>query len=284
VTDPAPAPLGPDDARLAPTWRAAYSDRTALLMAELAELAYQDQGQLPALLQAGGFQLVGAFNAASVAGFVAVAPGQLAVLAWRGTADLADWGYDLDARPIEMPGPLGIEVHEGFWRAFSAAQTAARALVDRIPADLGLYITGHSLGGALAQIGAAAFERDTLAACYTFGSPRVATARFDELVKCPHYRVVDQWDLVPAVPPALHGFRHTGDPRLLKGDAPIQALRRDRELIPRVLVDLWSLLAWPFRKRLTAVDDHMIWNYRRRLQSIATARAPSVVRAVRSVY
>ena len=60
-----------------------------------------------------------------------------------------------------------------------------------MPTDLGLYVTGHSLGGALAQRATAALDRDTLAACYTFGSPRVATLAFDRLDKAPHYRVVN---------------------------------------------------------------------------------------------
>jgi predicted lipase len=55
-----------------------------------------------------------------------------------------------------------------------------------------------------------------LAACYTFGSPRVGTGDFDRQVKCPHYRVINNWDLVPSVPlPWFRGYRHTGDPRLL---------------------------------------------------------------------
>ena len=99
-----------------------------------------------------------------------------------------------------------------------------------MPSTLGFYITGHSLGGALAQIASAALIRDNLATCYTFGSPRVGTAGFDEQVKCPHYRVINNWDLVPGLP--LTFFR---------GYRPIN-------------------------------DDHMIWNYRKRLEEIAAAR------------
>ena len=71
------------------------------------------------------------------------------------------------------------------------------------------YITGHSLGGALAQIASAALNRDNLAACYTFGSPPVGTAGLDEQVKCPHYRVINNWDLVPGLPLGFfRGYRH----------------------------------------------------------------------------
>ena len=84
----------------------------------------------------------------------------------------------------------------------------------KVAATLGFYITGHSLGGALAQIAAAALDRDNLAACYTFGSPRVGTAGFDEQVKCPHYRVINNWDLIPGLPLAFfRGYRHNGESR-----------------------------------------------------------------------
>lgn len=278
---PAPCPLGPADAALAPTWRAAWSDRTAALMAAFAEYAYRDAAALPALLAPAGFTLAAALAAGDVVAFLAVCPGELAVLAFRGTADVGDWAIDLNAVPRPMPGRPGIRIHSGFWDAYARVAAEIAAAVGQLPAngfgEVGLYITGHSLGGALAQIAAAALERDTLAACYTFGSPRVASAGFDALVKCPHYRVVDDWDLVPAVPPPspawLGGYRHTGDARLLAGPHPAEAQRRDRDLVPRLLADLWSLAVWPLTGRLTSVDDHMIWTYRAKLAAIAAGHA-----------
>jgi len=271
MTDPAMAPLGPDDARLAPTWRAAYSDRTALLMVRFAQYAYARPEAINTMIAPGGFGRIAALTADDIQVFLADGP-EMAILSFRGTADLADWGYDLDARLIPMPGRDGIAVHAGFWQAYGDIAAWCRARVNALPPDLGLYITGHSLGGALAQLAAADLERDTLAACYTFGSPRVATKAFDALVKCPHYRLVDNWDLVPGVPPPLAGFRHTGDPRLLKGAAPTVALRRDRNLWARIAIDLWTFVEGLFDRDVTSVDDHMIWNYRGRLETIAAAR------------
>ena len=62
-----------------------------------------------------------------------------------------------------------------------------------------IYFIGHSLGGALAQIATAKFGSDRVAACYTFGSPRVGSAFFDLWVKPPSYRVVNYADLVPQI-------------------------------------------------------------------------------------
>ncbi len=295
---PPPPPLSPAEVALAPTWRAAYSDRTAVLMSKFAQYAYlpfaeaatnsavgaryrpttpEGLTELDARLAEGGFRLIDEpFSCNDSQGFVAICDQQMAVLTFRGTANWGDWKIDLNAGLMPMPGFERVRVHRGFWGAFESTLEPMKKAVAQVPSNLGLYIAGHSLGGALAQIAAASLsEMDNLAACYTFGSPRVATLGFDTLVKCPHYRIVDNWDLVPGVPPPLvTGYRHSGDPRLLRGEQPREALRRDRDLIPRALVDLWSLVLWPLTGQISSVNDHMIWIYRRKLESIRAARAP----------
>jgi triacylglycerol lipase len=125
--------------------------------------------------------------------------------------------------------------------------------------------------GAFAQIASVALDRDNLAACYTFGSPRVGTANFKQQVKCPHYRVVNNWDLVPAVPvPWFRGYRHSGEPRLLI-PGTLAALRRDR--YASFLYDILAILIVTLvTRKLLITSDHMIWNYRAQLDAIAAAR------------
>jgi hypothetical protein len=276
--------------RTAPTWRAAYSDRTAALMAAFSAFAYlpfedepppQPNGRRPE--RPGGAQALGEhlgpdfthvqlFNRGDAQGYLAVSA-DFAVLAFRGTAGRKDWLTNLDADLAPLQGaPVSVRVHHGFLRAFeSCRQEITQAVDARVPAGLGLYITGHSLGGALAQIASAALERDNLAACYTYGSPRVGTLDFDREVKCPHYRLINRNDLVPGVPPPwFRGFRHTGDPRLLKKGNVL--LRRDRNPIARFLVDAWALLVALPRGRLFILDDHMISHYRAALEAIAGPR------------
>ena len=57
MTVPPPPILGPGDAHALPTWRAAYSDRTAAMMAAFSELAYLGPAdpQLATSLSGGGF-------------------------------------------------------------------------------------------------------------------------------------------------------------------------------------------------------------------------------------
>ena len=86
-----------------------------------------------------------------------------------------------------------------------------------------LYITGHSLGGAMAVIAAAllhadpeyAFFRDKLRGIYTFGQPMIGCKEFAEHAKKDFgdklFRHVYRNDLVPALPPLSTGrFMHFG--------------------------------------------------------------------------
>jgi len=73
-----------------------------------------------------------------------------------------------------------LRVHKGFYEAFSKLNEGKLGIKEKMDAvkastngAIAIYITGHSLGGALAQIAAAVLGTDQVAACYTFGSPRV---------------------------------------------------------------------------------------------------------------
>lgn len=75
-----------------------------------------------------------------------------------------------------------------------------------------VWITGHSLGGALAVLAAARLKLQGIAPhVYTFGQPRVAFGefadRFDAELSGRLWRFVNQSDLVPRLPPGLF-YRH----------------------------------------------------------------------------
>lgn len=137
-----------------------------------------------------------------------------------------------------------------------------------------IYITGHSLGGALAQIATAVFGSDQIAACYTFGSPRVGNSYFDLWVKPPSYRVMNYADIVPTVPfPII--YRHSGDPRYMPDVVQASPFRFQPGLLQRIwqccrgLVQLfrsWSILG---------IEDHSIQLYCTKLDDIARVRTQS---------
>ena len=74
-----------------------------------------------------------------------------------------------------------------------------------------LYITGHSLGAAMATIACSRMEEfTTVEQLTTFGSPRVGTRKFVKALETTHYRYVNNNDIVTKVPLWIMGYKHHG--------------------------------------------------------------------------
>jgi len=156
-----------------------------------------------AALEAGlaelGFTLVDTFcNGGTQAYLAHRESDRMAVLAFRGTEkDFSDIRTDLDAYLYDA---RGARIHHGFWLAYQQVRQPVGAAVAGLACDR-LFVTGHSLGGALAMVATRDLDSDRLAACYTFGAPRVGGEEFGFEIKAPVYRVVNASDVVPGLPP-----------------------------------------------------------------------------------
>jgi predicted lipase len=265
----------PDDLRNLPTVRAAYSDRTALLMGRLAHRAYdmfdKDDASL-AKFQATfgelGFKDFTPLVAAEVgtAGFVAAST-DIVVIVFRGTQDDLDWQTNVRASWIELQG--GTRVHMGFFQAYLPIREAMFAAVEQLvrKTPRPVYIAGHSLGGALATIATAELAnhpevliRDSIAACYTFGSPRVGDSSFDLYVKVPLYRVTNGIDLVPAVPFAWMGYRHVGDTRYF-GKRGTPPARHSINFVRKIWLTALGFVAFLRTMKIVNIRDHQTAAY-----------------------
>src|SRR5260370_25755328 len=192
-----------------PVDRAAYSARSAWIMARCSELGYVPFENGPAQMQQLRdslkdlrLELLAPFQVEATTGYVAKSQ-RYAVLAFRGTTkDMRNILTDINVRFYRDP-QTNAKIAAGFGQAFALVKSDISAAISQIDRGLPLYITGHSLGGALAVISSAPIEpSDRVAACYTFGCPRVGTAQFSaELLKVPVYRLVPSADIVPPVPP-----------------------------------------------------------------------------------
>ena len=148
------------------------------------------------------------------------------VLSFRGTEmDIDDIATDLNFDKVG--GPLEGRVHEGFllallsvWagrngirRALREFRAERKSKTGRAPA---LYITGHSLGAALATLAAAklAEAHQPVWGVYTFGSPRVGDPAFaksyNAALKPITMRVGNNNDLVTRIPTRGMEFSHVG--------------------------------------------------------------------------
>ena len=126
------------------------------------------------------------------------------ILIFRGTDNLKNVWTDVDARPTKDDSLNGVYLHRGF-------KDAATWIFEDIQRDYRLektvYLTGHSLGGAVAQIiGLWLHNAGYHVQIYTFGSPKVSTSFFGN--RPIHYRVLVRNDPVPFVPP--YPFLHSG--------------------------------------------------------------------------
>ena len=278
------APIAAHDVDAIPSRRAAYSDRTAAFLAKLAMLAYiafEDDAKrkiLEGMLSHGRVKLLETISIADTEAMVAETD-KFVVVAFRGTSSRAQLMTDMQARlnvaRVAVDGRC-VRVHAGFYAAFRKIESKLREVLTAQDEAKAVYLTGHSLGGALALVAAAAFGGndklgDRIAAVYTFGAPRVGGADFPNLVKAPHYRVVNSGDVVPLVPPNwLTGYVHTGMPILLKpnSDHPIKR----NPWSSAFLLVLQSLVLWPFARRLRLLKAHDSYLYITRLDRISRFR------------
>ncbi|XP_042050645.1 uncharacterized protein LOC121796024 isoform X1 [Salvia splendens] len=163
------------------------------------------------------------------------------VVAFRGTEQTRwkDVVTDLMLVPTGLnPERIGgdstneVQVHSGFLSAYDSVRTRLITLikqatghrdddsVELLPA-WHIYVTGHSLGGALATLLALELASSQLAQCgaiavtmYNFGSPRVGNRRFAEIYNQKvkdSWRVVNHRDIIPTVP-RLMGYCHVAHP------------------------------------------------------------------------
>jgi hypothetical protein len=206
-----------------PIHRAAYSDRMAWIMAHMAKLAYikfEDNDleleRLEYCLQSGWFNLIKTFNKNGTQAFLAKND-EFAVLAFRGTQPDKWEDIRTDIRILKLRTVDG-RVHIGFKNAFDDVKDAITEELRKHLGDMPLYITGHSLGAALATVATQEIEEefnDQVAACYTFGSPRVGDGKYEKAIKVPFYRIVNSTDIVTLLPFLLGSFVHVGDTRYL---------------------------------------------------------------------
>ena len=147
------------------------------------------------------------------------------VLAFRGTQVDDFWSsvldFAVDAQFLPAPDSHGDLVHAGFLAALREVwpETVAYLRAEQLRRPRPLWITGHSLGSALATIAANLCCDDPalgLQGVYTFGSPRVGAPAFGARIRVPVFRFQNDSDLVPHIPIGLV-FRHVGKMQFIDG-------------------------------------------------------------------
>jgi len=128
----------------------------------------------------------------------------ISIIIIRGTANTENVQSDIDVRLVK-DGRLGIYLHKGF----RDASLGIMEIIDRDhTVEHTVHVTGHSLGGAVAQIiGMWLHQRNYNVQIFSYGSPKVSSQVLSS-GQPTHWRVVRRSDPIPFTPP--WPYRHTG--------------------------------------------------------------------------
>jgi pimeloyl-ACP methyl ester carboxylesterase len=187
-----------------------------LQLARLSDLVYLDGPQLELELQS--FLLSGKLRSVGEDTQYLYARGaDYDVLICRGTeGKLADIRTDAQCPLRPWPEGGNSNAHQGFSTQANVILADLKAQQPNAGLERPLWITGHSLGGALAVLLALQLSKISgfkLAGLVTFGQPKVGDAQLSQAITqqlLPFYRrYVNQRDIVPKLPP-LPDYRHSG--------------------------------------------------------------------------
>ncbi|HSU67742.1 MAG TPA: lipase family protein, partial [Tepidisphaeraceae bacterium] len=130
-----------------------------------------------------------------------------------------------------------------------------------------VWVTGHSLGGAMATLAALRLATEGLdvRGVYTFGSPRVGNDEFYAKYSVPHYRLVNNNDVVPHVPLEttlvglrLFTYKHVGTLEYLDRNGLLGGGMSNWDVKKAFMIDALLRAGGPWPE---AAADHFIRNY-----------------------
>jgi len=154
------------------------------------------------------------------------------LLAFRGSATVESWIRDFsilkksvqeDFEGCERHRFHGCRVHSGFLKIWKNVKAGVLKALDDVgctpySGENHLYMTGHSLGAALANL--AAFDLESsgfqIAKTYTFESPRIGNKAFADAFdthfssRIPVFRITHNADIIVHAPPRLMSYHHVG--------------------------------------------------------------------------
>lgn len=194
----------------------------AQVMFDMSRIAYMEPAEGSERIRACGFEPM-FFRARSMEAYIAVA-GKTAIVAFRGTElGTADVIYDL--KFISRSGGSG-RFHAGFKDGFEALRPSLiRELRERRISTV--WLTGHSLGGALAVVAACHLIDQggyEIGGVMTFGQPMVVrhdlAERYDPALRDRYVAFVNSSDLIAR---ALMPFVHFGHIVLLENGEVFRA-------------------------------------------------------------
>lgn len=190
---------------------------------------------------------------------------QNVIVVVRGTIrnHLPHWVVDLNFVP-QRHNQAGM-VHSGFYSEMLKVWPEVDYQVrSRLKPHSKIFITGHSMGGAVATLLAAKLRQDghRITDLITFGQPKTGSKKFcdhiNSLTDFRYHRVVNNMDIVPMLPPRWTGYAHCGTEVYINRTSRISAATTSQKIQDgisgiRAAWNKHSMPAWWF--------DHDIRHY-----------------------
>lgn len=206
------------------------------------------------------------------------------VIAFRGSDDFFDLAVNLAAAQDDSQENYEGAVHQGFMQALEGVWIELYSMVKsfHLPSHK-IWVTGHSLGGALATLTAkrlAQFMEPVQ--CITFGQPRVGDPTFYRNYKVPHYRYVNEHDVIPKLPPRglFSRYWHVGTEERMDAAGNVASGEGDTSLLEDLFFgrlarsfDLGSTQNEGFLDELikTGLQDHAMQTYVSRVTALVAS-------------
>ncbi len=189
-------------------------------------------------------------------------------MVFRGTNEAADWLDNVNALTTER---LFGSFHKGF---YNSVNDVWQPMFDRYRAlyrknRKPLFLTGHSLGGAMATIAAAKLlHADTpFTSVYTFGQPRAVTLEtsrtFNIACGSRFFRFQNNNDIVTRIPARIMGYSHVGKYLYISEE---KTIHDDPGFWFRFIDRIDGALNAITEKGLDGVTDHDIKKYMNAIQ------------------
>ena len=224
-----------------------------LEFARISATTYDNPKDSKSKFKALGYTIVQFFDVDGAQGYL-LKGADAHVLSFRGTevTEKSDVLADLKAgKNLEASGG---KVHVGFKDELNKLWPAITVSLANIDA---LYVTGHSLGAAMATIAASRIQTKVIA-LVTFGSPRAGNQEFVNSLTVTHYRVQNNCDDVTKVPFLLMGFAHHGTHKYMNFNGEFRDFTAWQQIKDMVRS---RLKARAKGQKFIGVFDHMMENY-----------------------
>lgn len=245
----------------------------ALLFAELAMIAYNDEAEVTRAAAEIGFPDVTFFENRGAQAY-RFRNRHNSVIACRGTEpnEWTDIRADVDA--VAVLAETAGKVHRGFKREVDNLwpMLETSLMNNKQP----VYFTGHSLGGAMAKICASRCLLSHISTnpqqLFTYGSPRVGNRSYVKFVTLDHYRFVNNNDIVTRVPPIWLGYQHSGHEVYFNRNGDIKQYGYLMKRRDRWRGFLKELMLW----KVDHLGDHSIHRYCENLVKAVLAEKESM--------